>query len=587
MRTLLIPVKNFLYRLWNDQRTICLVFIAGMMVPNLFLAVTEPYTWAAIGSSLLMAAGFYLLWAILLPRPGGMILAALPLMVIGAFQFVVLYLFGGSIIAVDMFTNLFTTNASEATELIGNIWPAILGICVLYIPLLILGGRSLVLPRMSGRLRGRMALWAAGLILGGGIFAGIARSLDPAFGIRYQVFPADVAYNLKLTLDRWKMRNAYYETSRDFAFHTLKTARAGQREIYVLIVGEAARADAWSLFGCERETTPRLRQRDGLVAFGRVTTQCNTTHKSVPLMLSPVSAANYPDAYKQKSIIAAFKEAGFRTAYISNQVPNRSLIDFYAAEADERIDISPRESELTTVTRYDGDMIPRLQEVMAKDDRNLFVVLHMYGSHFDYAKRYPETFAQFQPAVHKSVDYRYRQEMRNSYDNSILYTDYVIDGIIAALDSARVCSALLYCSDHGEDLMDDTRKRFLHASPTPTYYQLHVAALAWFSPAYREFAPKHCSNAARNCEKILTTANVFHTIADMAFLTGTAMNSRESAVNDDFTEQQRLYLNDHNLGVTLEACGLEKLDFEMFRQQRIALEPPLPKGNATGILSGK
>ncbi|MFQ8806441.1 MAG: phosphoethanolamine transferase domain-containing protein [Alistipes indistinctus] len=57
---------------------------------------------------------------------------------------VLLYLFGGSIIAVDMFTNLFTTNASEAGELLANLWPAVLFVCILYLPLLVLGVRSLL-----------------------------------------------------------------------------------------------------------------------------------------------------------------------------------------------------------------------------------------------------------------------------------------------------------------------------------------------------------------------------------------------------------------------------------------------------------
>lgn len=88
-------------------------------------------------------------------------LCTLPLMILGAFQIVLLYLFGGSIIAVDMFTNLFTTNASEAGELLANIWPAVVFVCMIYIPLLVLGVRSLVIKRrLSGVFR-RRALWAA------------------------------------------------------------------------------------------------------------------------------------------------------------------------------------------------------------------------------------------------------------------------------------------------------------------------------------------------------------------------------------------------------------------------------------------
>ena len=152
------------------------------------------------------------------------------------------------------------------------------------------------------------------------------------------------------------------------------------REIYVMVVGEASRAPSWSLLGYPRQTTPMLERRDGVVPFGDMLTQCNATHKSVPVILSSVSAENYNDIFEQKSIITAFKEAGFATLYISNQVPNRSLIDYFSAEADQRVDISPREGQLYTDNRPDGDMLPILRQAVASTDSSLFVVLHMYGS---------------------------------------------------------------------------------------------------------------------------------------------------------------------------------------------------------------
>lgn len=102
----------------------------------------------------------------------------------------------------------------------------------------------------------------------------------------------------------------------------MKNRQAPGREIYVLVIGEASRADSWSLFGYDRETTPRLEKREGVVPFSNVLTQSNATHKSVPIILSPASAANYDSIYVQKSLITAFKEAGFQTWYLSNQVPN-------------------------------------------------------------------------------------------------------------------------------------------------------------------------------------------------------------------------------------------------------------------------
>ena len=562
-----------LKRALGIQETISVVYVAIMLLPNLFLAITEPYSWSTVLGSILLPATFYLLVSVSLPRPGGVMLCTLPLMILGAFQIVLLYLFGGSIIAVDMFTNLFTTNASEAGELLANIWPAVVFVCVIYIPLLVLGVRSLVIKRrLSGVFR-RRALWAAAAsFVLGVIFVLVSTFAHPGFGVKYHVFPINVIYNIDLTLDRWSQSEAYPETSRDFRFDVTRSRQADGREIYVFVIGEASRAASWSLFGYERETTPRLQQRvgDGLVPFRDMLTQSNATHKSVPILLSAVSAANYNDIFQEKSIITAFKEAGFRTLFISNQVPNRSLIDFFSEEADNRIDISPREGQLYTDNRPDGDMLSYLRDVIAENDDNLFIVLHTYGSHFDYTKRYPAEFARFVPDHASAVNRENRDVVCNAYDNSVYYTDYVLDRVISLLDSARVCSVLFYCADHGEDLMDDDRGRFLHASPTPTYYQLHVAALAWFSDEYRAQFPEKYRNAGANRDKPSTTGSVFHDLADMAFLQSRYMDSTQAFTSSGFVfNPRRMYLNDHNKAVEFYNSGLRPEDFEMLDRHHI------------------
>lgn len=313
-----------------------------------------------------------------------------------------------------------------------------------------------------------------------------------------------------------------------------------------------------------------LERRDGVVPFGDMLTQCNATHKSVPVILSSVSAENYNDIFEQKSIITAFKEAGFATLYISNQVPNRSLIDYFSAEADQRVDISPREGQLYTDNRPDGDMLPILRQAVASTDSSLFVVLHMYGSHMDYTKRYPKDFAFFTPDDASAVNRETKDKVRNAYDNSIRYTDYVLDQVISVLDSTDAVTALFFCSDHGEDLMDDDRNRFLHASPTPTYYQLHVASFAWFSDRYRELFPEKYRAARENCGKPATSASVFHNLADIASLRSPYVDSTQAFTSAGFVPVlRRMYLNDYNEAVEFYNSGLEPEDFEMLDKHRI------------------
>ena len=119
----------------------------------------------------------------------------------------------------------------------------------------------------------------------------------------------------------------------------------------------------------------------------------------------------------------------------------------------------------------------------------MFIVLHTYGSHFNYHERYPAEFRIYTPDKAEGIRQSYKKELRNAYDNSIRYTDYVLGEIVDMLKKKEVCASMLYLSDHGEDIFDDARARYLHASPIPTYYQLHIPYIIWFSDDYRTVFP--------------------------------------------------------------------------------------------------
>ncbi len=574
-------MKHFKLNLRVSSKGVCNTYILiltllALLIPNLALCVTEPYSLTTMLASLLIPGGFYLLWMIFLRRPGWALLGLFPFMFLGAFQLVIMYLFNGSIIATDMFTNLFTTSVSEAGELLGNISPAIFFVCVVYLPLIILGILfSIRKIRFScTQLRSFALIGSLSMILGT-IFAGISEYRNPAFALNEHIFPVNVIYNIRLSLQNWERSKNFLESSRDFHFHAtreiLQTDSTGvpPREIYVFIIGEASRAASWSLFGYERPTTPRLSAKKGIVPFSDMLTQSNTTHKSVPIILSPCSAENYDSIYSRKSMVTLFKEAGFHTAFISNEPPNRSLIDYFADEADTVIDVTPHELEKQSIRHYDEEILPYLRQIIRNTPGNLFIVLHTYGSHFAYTERYPDSFRKFLPDQSPVTNPAHRKEVVNSYDNSILYTDYILSQIIDILDKSKACTALLYCADHGEDLMDDARERFLHASPTTTYYQLHVASLGWFSERYKQLFPTRYQSAEQNKSSAVTTANLFHTIGDIAGIRSPYLNPAASLVNSGFREQPRMYIDDHNRDIPIIQSGLTELDLQQFRQHHL------------------
>lgn len=543
-------------------------FFVALIIPNCVLANTEPYSVWTVEALILMPLGFYMMWSVALRRSGVMIWLAFPFIFFCAFQIVLLYLFGNSIIATDMFTNLLTTNPGEAGELLGNIYPSVVLVCVIYLPLLWLAAREIGHKRYITR-TARMNIGLTGAAL----FALGLLALWPAYHVsedrhvlRDEIFPLNVLYNLGLSGSEFRKSFNYEKTSAGFSYEAERTAEVPGREVYVYIIGEASRAMNWQLYGYGRETNPLLSQEEGLVVFRDVLTQSNTTHKSVPLILSSVATDEHDELYRRKGLPALFNEAGFDTWFISNQSRQGAMIDHLAHDAKHLIYIrSPR---------HDTQLLDEMRKAIEKStSRKLFFILHCYGSHFSYHQRYPREFAYFQPDNDVAIAKQHRPMLVNAYDNSVRYTDYVLSRIIDYLGSLEnTSSALLYCADHGEDLIDDHRERFLHASPTTTAYQLYVASLAWFSESYRERFPEKVAAAEANATAPATTHALFHTMADMASIRGRFLTTKVSLVSPDFDRTApRRYLNDHNEAVPYRKTGLRPEDTEVFRRYGIEL----------------
>ena len=104
---------------------------------------------------------------------------------------------------------------------------------------------------------------------------------------------------------------------------------------------------------------------------------------------------------------------------------------------------------------------------------------------------------------------KYRDNLVNAYDNSIRYTDGFLSRLIHMLEKQQIDAAMLYTSDHGEDIFDDSRHLFLHASPVPSYYQLHVPFLIWMSDNYRETYPEYWDTAIDNKDKNVSSSSSF------------------------------------------------------------------------------
>lgn len=566
---------SYIYNKVSSGQFLYAYAVVALLLPNIALCYTECLTPWACGVNVLLPLSLYMLFFSAAKRPGKMIWWAFIFVFFAAFQLVLLYLFGTGVIAVDMFLNLVTTNPGEAMELLDNLAPAVVGVFVVYLPLLILGGVNIRRDsRLTVSFQQRVRHWAMqiGAI---GLFCLLASYLVvDDYRMRNQLYPVNICYNLYLAFERNAASENYKEASRNFKFDARSEHSATAPEVYVMVVGETARAHNFSLYGYPRNTNPLLSKTPGIKAFPNVTTQSNTTHKSVPMLLSAASAEDFERLFHEKGILAAFKEAGFHTVFISNQLPNHSFIDFLGEQADEHYFL--KKEDALQGNHYDEDLLQKLDEILPKADasssahyhyryRKLFVVLHTYGSHFNYQERYPRSFAYFKPDSRSEAKSENRRDLLNAYDNTIRYTDYILHGIIERLQKwegvqtktdgvyDQPISAMLYTSDHGENIFDDERSLFLHAAPKASDYELHVPFIIWTSEGFSKQYPDILKALGENRSKqVQSSLSAFHTMLGIGGIQTHYRQDEYSVASDKYHPLKLLYLDDHDEAIPQE-----------------------------------
>lgn len=241
-------------------------------------------------------------------------------------------------------------------------------------------------------------------------------------------------------------------------------------QLVVLVIGESARADHWHINGYMRQTTPLVEAIENVVSLGHVRAIADCTYSAVPAMLKMLGAREFSHSSQGAGVPALpdyFKAAGFFTAYLTMQEVR--LVEESGVFTDYTRGV--RALNPDSVTR-DEMLLPELRRLLAMRVKKKFIVLHLFGSHFQYAQRYPPAFARFDGGDDV------RQRRIAAYDNSLAYTDWLLSQVIDGMQNQPGEAILAYVSDHGENLMDDDRQLYRHCDQV-THYDTHVAALMW------------------------------------------------------------------------------------------------------------
>jgi glucan phosphoethanolaminetransferase (alkaline phosphatase superfamily) len=306
-----------------------------------------------------------------------------------------------------------------------------------------------------------------------------------------------------------------------FRFGAFQTGQKNTPQIVVVVLGESSRADRWSLNGYERKTNPLLEQEANLVSLSDMITPVSATRLSVPVILSRKPATQSLRAgFPEPSFISAYREAGFKTFWFSNQMSFGEFdtpVSVFAKEADVTRFFNL--GGFTNQSDLDNVLLAPLQNAMNDPALKKLVVLHTLGNHWNYSHRHPQEFDRWKPSLF-GVDkpaytsLKLKPEINNSYDNSILYTDWLLSQVIGLLKAGPAMASMMYVADHGQTLYDGSCKLAFHGHNTQ--FEFHVPAVVWYSDAYGAAHADKVALLRRHSTAPLATENIFHTLLDMA-----------------------------------------------------------------------
>jgi lipid A ethanolaminephosphotransferase len=391
----------------------------------------------------------------------------------------------GVVIDKKMIVNLLETDVREASELLT--WPLVVHVSLLGL----LPSGLLLMTRVS------FGPWKNELLIRGGVILAsvVALSAIVLFNfkdivlfdrnnkeLRMYINPTYPVYSLIKVVKRNFQTNGKKPLT-VIAADAVK-ASSPSRNVVVLVVGETARAQEFSLNGYQRDTNPQLAGRD-VFTFSDVSSCGTDTAESLPCMFSHLGKAEFSRgrAEQYENLLDVLKRSGVSVVWRDNNSGSKGVADRVTYENMAR----SADSQLCSSGEcYDEILLKELDRLINQGTGDMLIVLHQKGSHGpSYYKRSPERFKAFLPECSQdNVQDCDSRSIVNAYDNSIRYTDHVLARLIDLLKSRSSATAMLYVSDHGESLGENNI--YLHGLPyvIAPKEQTRVPLMFWASPAF-------------------------------------------------------------------------------------------------------
>ncbi|HHW7579717.1 TPA: phosphoethanolamine transferase [Mannheimia haemolytica] len=335
----------------------------------------------------------------------------------------------------------------------------------------------------------------------------------------------------KIAKDRESISESLSRIKAQNNFKWGATSLEDEDQVVVLFLGETHRGDYLSINGYPKDTTPRLLQHQ-VISFSNAISQAAYTLVSTPMMLSRKDVED-KGIYHEKSLISAFKEAGFETWYVS-YLSNTHI-------GDNEINIITNEAHHYIRSSVNNDT---LKNILSHSAKKKLIVYKTVGSHYLFHTRYPNKYSNLFVPAFTDKDYKIptikdKERIENSYLNSIRFSvDDQISDFIDILSKEKGIVSLSFISDHGTAIYDDGVS--LYGGNTKGNY--NIALFFWFNDRYKEKNPEDVLLLNENKHKKVSSKYLVDTMFHIGKIK-TEKIKGFSLFEKDLTEKPRFVIN--------------------------------------------
>ena len=335
----------------------------------------------------------------------------------------------------------------------------------------------------------------------------------------------------------------FYKNRDNISLDVVNTLPEGKKT-FLVIIGESQNRQHMQIYGYTRPTNPMLMEiKDELMIYTDV---CSPAIQTLACMKQILTFANYehPDLYKKEAnIIELLRAGGYKTFWYDNQGKTGNgafMIDTYTPTSyrtmAKRSDVyeDERSCEMDSV-------IPKeLSEALIDTAEQKVIFLHLMGNHFDYRQRYDSSFNRF--TTNEGINSPYANELSqheldvlNAYDNGTLYNDSIIRTCIEQVREQGGISAVIYFSDHGEEVYDNTKNAGRSFGEGVSPAMCEPPLIFWANDSYNQISKLHLDSSIPTC-----TDDIIYGIMDMTGIRYHLYDSTKSIFQKSYIPKERI-----------------------------------------------